>query len=334
MQGLTVTPLIILMIVLLGVAAFFSLSETALMSVSRVRLRQLQKKRPLQVRIVESLLEKPEKVIATILFGNNLANIALSAVATFVATTFWGQAGILYVTVGLTIIVFIFTENTPKIYARYHSDTVSLLTAPVLKVFMSIFQPVVTSVTWIARKLLLPLGMDINKTKRKMVTEAEVREAINISWEDGGITAEERDMLSRIFTLNDKPVSVVMVPRKRMVTLRSDYTIDQALNTIKRHRYSRYPVRKGDSQEFIGFIHAKDLLGKKGNTKLGSMKKLIRTPYFIPADKKINRQLRSFKSQRLHQAIVLDNKGAVKGLVTLEDILEQMVGSIEDEYDT
>jgi putative hemolysin len=165
MQGYTVTPLVIVMIVLLGVAAFFSLSETALMSVGRVRLRQLEKKRPRQVRIVESILEKPEKLIATILFGNNLANIALSAIATFVATTFWGGAGIIYVTIGLTIIVFIFTENTPKIYARYHSDTVSLLTAPVLKVIMGIFQPIVAGVTWIAQKLLLLVGMDIKKTR-------------------------------------------------------------------------------------------------------------------------------------------------------------------------
>jgi Mg2+/Co2+ transporter CorC len=124
-----------------------------------------------------------------------------------------------------------------------------------------------------------------------------------------------------------------MIPRKRMVTLRSDYTIDQALQTIKHNGYSRYPVRRGKSQDIIGFIHAKDLLGKKGTKKLSSMKKLIRPVYFIPENKKISSQLRHFKSRRMHQALVLSEEGDIRGLITLEDILEQMVGSIEDEYD-
>jgi putative hemolysin len=167
-----------------------------------------------------------------------------------------------------------------------------------------------------------------------VMTETEVKTAINIGWEDGSITAEEKEMLSKIFTLNDVSVADVMVPRKRMVTLRSDYTIDQALRTIKRNGYSRYPVRKGKSQEIIGFIHAKDLLGKKGHKKLNSMKKLIRPVYYVPEDKKISAQLRHFKGRKLHQAIALNEKGDVTGLLTLEDILEEMVGSIEDEFDT
>jgi putative hemolysin len=337
MNGLGVTSqvtLLILIILLLGCSAFFSGSETALMTVSRIRLRNASKKHSRGVKIVEGVLVRPERLIGTILFGNNLVNVAMTAIATVLAIRWWGDNGVIYVTVFLTILLLIFAEITPKVYARYHSERISLITAPVLKGMMTIFQPVTTGVTWVVQKLLLLLDIDITKIKRTVMTEAEVKTAINIGWEDGSITAEEKEMLSKIFTLNDKSVADVMVPRKRMITLRSDYTIDQALRTIKRNGYSRYPVRKGKSQEIIGFIHAKDLLGKKGHKKLNSMKKLIRPVYYISEDKKISAQLRHFKGRKLHQAIALSEKGDVTGLLTLEDILEEMVGSIEDEFDT
>jgi putative hemolysin len=336
MNGLAVTPQVILyivLLVLLGCSAFFSGSETALMAVSRVRLRQLAKRHTRSVKIVEGILEKPENLISTILLGNNLVNVAMSAIATVIAVSYWGDRGIIYVTVALTVILLIFAEITPKVYAKYHSQRISLVTAPIIKVIMTVFRPITIGVTWVVQKLLLLLGIDITRVKRSIVTEAEVKALINISWEDGSISGEEKDMLGRIFTLNDKAVADVMVPKKRLVTLSSDYTIDQALKTVKRNGYSRYPVRSGKSQEIIGFIHAKDLLGKRGSKKLKSMQKLIRPAYFIPLNKKINSQLRHFKSRRLHQAVVLDEEGEVKGLITLEDILEQMVGSIEDEYD-
>jgi putative hemolysin len=336
MNGLAVTPQVILYIVLLlllAASAFFSGSETALMTVSRVRLRRFTKKQSRSARMVEGILQKPERLIGTILLGNNLVNVAMSAIATVIAVSIWGDRGVIYVTVVLTLVILIFAELTPKVYARYHSERISILTAPIIKVIMTIFHPVIVGMTWIIQNLLLLLGINISKIKRHIVTEAEVKAFINISWEDGSISAEEKEMLGKIFALNDRSVGDVMVPKKRMVTLRSDYTLDQALKTIKRNGYSRYPVRRGESQEIIGFIHAKDLLGKRGTRKLSSMKRLIRPPYFIPESKKINSQLRHFKSRRLHQAVVLDDEGEVKGLITLEDILEQMVGSIEDEYD-
>jgi len=285
------------------------------------------------VKITEGILDKPERLIGTILIGNNLANVAMSAIATAIALSMWGEKGIVYVTAGLTVILLIFAEITPKIYARYHSERISILTAPILKVIMTIFRPETVALTYVVRKLLLVLGIDITRAKRNIVTEAEVKTLINISWEDGSITGEEKEMLSRVFTLNDKSIADVMVPKKRMVTLRSDYSIDQALKTIKRYGYSRYPVRRRKTQEIIGFIHAKDLLGKKGSKKLSSMQKLVRPAYFIQETKKINSQLRHFKSGKQHQAVVLNEEGDITGLITLEDILEQMVGSIEDEYD-
>jgi Mg2+/Co2+ transporter CorB len=293
----------------------------------------MEKQHRRRVKIVEGILEKPEKLIGTILFGNNLVNIAMSAIATAIAISLWGDTGIVYVTIGLTVIILIFAEITPKIYAKYHNDRISVMVAPALRIMMIIFNPVVIVVTFIAQKLLLLLGIDISKIKRKLVTEAEVKTLVEIGREEGTITAEEKRILARVFTLNDKTVGDIMVPKKCMMMLSTDSSIDQAIKTIKQSGFSRYPVSRGKSREITGFIHAKDLLGKTGRKNLGSVKSLVRMPYFIPEKKKIDSQLRSFKARKLHQAVVLDEKGEVVGLITLEDILEQMVGSIEDEYD-
>jgi putative hemolysin len=333
MEGLAIAPQIILLLVLLLCSAFFAGSETALMAVSRVRVHQLGKKYPRRAKIVEGILEKPEKLIGTILLGNNLVNVAMSAIATAIAISLWGDAGIIYVTVALTVTILIFADITPKVYAKYHNDMVSIYTAPALNIIMKVFNPVVEVITFIARKLLLVPGIDIAKIKRPLVTEAEVKTLIDIGRKEGTITADEKEILARVFTLNDKTAGDVMVAKDRMATLNSEDSIDRTLKTIKKHGYSRYPVRRGKNPEIIGFIHAKDLLGKTGGRRLGAYKRLIRPAYFIPEGKKIDSQLRSFKMQKLHQAVVLDEKGEVAGLITLEDILEQMVGNIEDEYD-
>jgi len=334
MASVTIAPYLILLVVLLLCSTFFSGSETALMAVSRVHLRQLEKKHPRRVHIVEAILKKPERLIGTILLCNNLVNIAMSALATALAISLWGNAGIIYATAGLTFIILIFAEISPKVYSKYHSARISLAVAPVLRVIMTFTRPMVAAVTYIARMLLLLIGVNLSKVKRPLVTEAEVKALIDIGWEEGAITDGEKQMLARIFTLNDKTVGDIMVPLRHMVTLSSDDTIDKALKKIRRCPYSRFPLRRGGSREIIGFIHARDLLGKTGQRKLGAVKRLVRPPYLIHEDRKIDSQLRSFKSRRLHEAVVLDKDGEVVGLVTLEDILEQMVGSIEDTYDT
>ncbi len=333
MEGITITWQIILMILLLLCSAFFSGSETALMAVSRVRVHQLEKKYPRRAKMVEGILEKPEKLIGTILLGNNLVNVAMSAIATALAISLWGDTGVIYVTLGLTVIILLFAEITPKVYAKFRNDVISINVAPALKIIMTVFNPVVAVVTFIARKLLLVLGIDIAKMKRPLVTEAEVKTLIDIGREEGTITADEKEILARVFTLNDKTVGDVMIVKNRMVTLNTDDTIDQVLKTITKNGYSRYPIRSGTSTEISGFIHAKDLLGKTGDRKLGALKTIIRPAYFIPVDRKIDSQLRRFKARKLHQAVVVDKEGDVAGLITLEDILEQMVGSIDDEYD-
>lgn len=333
METTALVPQILILLVLLVCSAFFSGSETALMAISRIRLRQLRKKHGRRVRVIESILKKPEKLIGTILLGNNLVNVAMSALATAIAISLWGDTGIVYVTGALTVIILIFAETTPKVYARYHSDRISMMSGPVLKVIMTVLGPLVAMVTFISSKLLLLTGIDISRMKREIVSEAEVKTLITISREDGGITEDEKRMLSRVFTLDDKTVRDIMLPGKRMKTLSTGDTIDQALAKIKRLGFSRFPVRDAGNGDITGILHAKDLLGMTGDKTLGSLKGIIRPLFVIPATRKIDSQLRAFKRKRAHQAVVIDEKDMVIGLITLEDILEEMVGSIEDEYD-
>ena len=323
----------VLLIVLLALSAFFSGSETALMAISRLRLRYLAETKPVRARVVERVLKEPERLIGTILLGNNLVNVAMSAIATALAISFWGEKGIVYVTGVLTLAILIFAEITPKVYAKYFNERVSLMTAPILNGIMVLSNPVVRLVTYITNKLLLVAGVDVTKMKRPLLTEDEVRTCIKMGWDEGAITAEERRMLSRVFTLNDKEISEVMVPESKMTVLDLNASVEEAINMALKTGYSRFPVTKGTRGSIVGFIHSKDLFRLTDGRRSISLNKIVRPPYFVSADQKIDVQLRSFQARKLHQAVVLDDAGEVVGLITLEDILEELVGSIQDEHD-
>jgi putative hemolysin len=325
--------MLIILVALLALSAFFSGSETALMAISRLRLRHLAETRPRRTKIVEHILKKPEKLIGTILLGNNLVNVGMSAIATALAISFWGERGIAYVTAILTLVILIFAEITPKVYAKYFNERVSFFAAPVINVVMALFNPVVVAVTHISSKILHLVGVDVSKIKRPLMTEEEIKTCIKMGWDEGAITTEERKMLSRVFTMNDRTVGQVMVPRDRMTILDIDASLKDILRSISKTGYSRFPIKKGDNLDIVGFIHAKDVFRLMEGKKPHSLETIVRPPYFVPGDRKIDAQLRSFQIEKLHQAVVLDNEGKVAGLVTLEDILEELVGSIQDEHD-
>jgi len=324
---------ILIVLFLLVLSAFFSGSETALMAVSRLRLRHLRETRPRRTQLVESILKKPNRLIGTILVGNNLVNVAMTAIATSLAINLWGQRGVVYVTVALTLLILLFAEITPKVYAKYFNERVSFLSAPVLGFLMVAFAPVIAVITWLSEKLLRILGVDLSKFKRPPFTEAEIKAAIAMSWEDKTISDEEHKLLSRVFSFDDKTVESIMVPKNKMTTIDVDTAIKKIISTIRKTGYSRIPVTKGERGDIIGFLHAKDLFKLPLEKKNASVKGILRPAYFIPAERMIDDQLRDFKAEKLHQAIVLDNDGNVAGLLTLEDVLEELVGHIEDETD-
>ncbi len=333
MEETHIIVMVIILVALLGFSAFFSGSETALMAISKLRLRHLGESKPRRARLVERVLEKPERLIGTILLGNNLVNVAMSAIATALAISIWGDRGIVYATGVLTLVILIFAEITPKVYAKYFNERVSFVTAPILNVIMVLFDPVVRVVTFTSKKLLFIIGVDVSKMKRLLMTEEEIHTCIQMGWDDGAITAEESKMLSRVFTLNDKTVGEVMVPKEEMIILDSEASAEEIYRIILDTGHSRFPISRGGDWEIVGFIHAKDLFHFVDQKKTGPIKHIVRPPYFVPADKTIDAQLRSFQNRKLHQAVVLDSEGKVSGLITLEDILEELVGSIQDEHD-
>jgi putative hemolysin len=279
------------------------------------------------------LLREPERLIGAILLGNNLVNVAMSALATAMAISIWGQRGILYVTGVLTVIILIFAEITPKIYAKHFNERVSFLMAPAIKIIMIVLSPIVSVITYISSKILLLVGVDVSKIKRPLMTEEEVRTCIRMGWDEGAITADESQLLARVFTLNDKTVEEIMVPRNQISVLPLDISIENAMKIVMNTGYSRFPVTKGDTFEISGFIHAKDLFEIVTGKKTGTLSGILRAPSHVSAGTKIDVQLRTFQANKLHQAVVLDDRGIVIGLVTLEDIIEELVGSIKDEHD-
>jgi putative hemolysin len=333
MEDVNIIYMIVILFLLLFFSAFFSGSETALMAISKLRLRHISETMPVRARIVENVLKKPERLIGVILLGNNLVNVAMSALATAMAITIWGERGIAYVTAVLTIFLLIFAEITPKVYAKYFNERVSLITAPILRILMIIFNPFVSMITFLSNKILLLIGVDVTRIKNPLMTEEEIRTCIKMGWDDGTITLDERKMLSRVFTLNDKTVEEVMVSKADIVLLDEDLSIEEIYKIIIKTGHSRFPIRRNADSNIIGFIHAKDIFHFIEEKKDGLIKDIIRPPYFVPSYEKIDVQLRRFQANKLHQAIVLDKMGNVVGLITLEDILEELVGSIQDEHD-
>lgn len=325
--------ILVLLFVLLGCSAFFSGSETALMAISRLRIRQLAENKPIRARLVERLLKRPERLIGVILLGNNLVNVAMSALATAFAISLWGHKGIVYVTAILTVVILIFAEITPKVYAKYFNERVSLMTAPVLNGIMVLFNPFVFLITYVTNKLLLLIGVDVTKLKKPLLTEEEIRTVIMMGWDEGAITAQERKMLSRVFTLNDKTVEGVMIPREKMAILDINASMEEIIKNIVATGYTRFPVKEGRTSNIVGFVHAKDMFGMMDQKDRVTIRKILRPPYFVTRDTTIDAQLRSFQARRLHQAVVRDKAGEVMGLITLEDIVEELVGTIQDEHD-
>jgi Mg2+/Co2+ transporter CorB len=303
------------------------------MAISKLRLKHLAQTKPRQAKLVERVLMKPERLIGTILLGNNLVNVTMSAIATALAISLWGDKGILYVTVILTLAILIFAEITPKVYAKYFNEPVAFITAPVLSAIMFVLYPVVVVVTYVSNRILALFGIDISKIENPLMSESEILTCIKMGWSDGAITTSERRILSRVFMLNDKTVSDVMIPKEEMATIDADASLGEIYKAILSKGHSRFPVIQGGNANVVGFIHVKDLFHLVDTEKPPSLQLIIRPPYIVPADRKIDAQLRDFQDRKLHQAIVQNSDSTIAGLISLEDVLEELVGNIQDEHD-
>ena len=331
--GLTIA----LIVVLVALSGFFSGSETALTAASRARMNRLAEENNKRAALVLKLTDDLERLIGAMLLGNNLVNILASALATSVFLTLFGDAGVVYATLVMTAIVVIFAEVMPKTYAISNTDRFALAVAPILRFIVWLFAPVTKTVQWIVRGILRIFGVDVSETTNVLSPHEELRGAINLHHREGGVIKRDRDMLGGILDLADLDVSDIMVHRKNMTMLDASSSNEDIVAEVLASPHTRMPLWKDEPDNIVGVLHSKDLL--RAMASVGWKPDALRIldvasePWFIPDTTPLQAQLNAFLRRKTHFALVVDEYGALMGLITLEDILEEIVGDISDEHD-
>ncbi|RKD27619.1 Hemolysin, contains CBS domains [Caminicella sporogenes DSM 14501] len=327
---------LVLLIVLLSLSGIFSSAETSLSSLNIVNVKRLKRKGIREAQILEKLLKNSSKTLATILIGNNIANIAATAIATeLTLMIFTGREATFIVTIIMTVLVLVFGEITPKTYAAYNPEKMAVKLAGLIDFLSIVFTPVLFVLNKITKVIIRIFGGNV-ASNRTVVSEEEIKTLVDVGEEMGIIEKQEREMINSIFEIGDIYVTDVMVPRIDMIYLEEKATIKDAIKYVLEHGYSRIPVISDSVDNIIGIIYAKDLLScyfDEKNIEDLTIKDLIRPAYFIPQSKKAIDLLTEMQIKKVHIAIVLDEYGGTMGLVTIEDILEEIVGDILDEYD-
>lgn len=320
---------------LLVCSAFFSGSETALTAASRARMFQLEKKGDSSAAIVNQLIAIREQLIGAVLLGNNLVNILASALATTLALRMFGDTGVVYATLGMTALVFVFAEVLPKTYALINSDGMALRVAPILRPYVRVVSPITTLVEKFIRLLLRGLGFKAEESG--FSAHEEIRGAIDLHHQEGAFVKSDRDMLGGILDLKELEVSDIMIHRTKMETINADDAPETIVKNVLSSHYTRLPLWRDSPENIIGVLHAKDLLRAIDQSETGTegieIEKIASAPWFVPDSTSLEDQLRAFLKRKNHFALVVDEYGEMQGLVTLEDILEEIVGDIRDEHD-
>lgn len=322
--------------VLLFLSGFFSGSETAFTAADEVRLRGREKDGDKRAALVNRIRDKKDRMIGALLLGNNMVNILASALATSVLLKLAGETGVVYATLIMTFLVLIFAEVLPKTYALHRAESMALAIAPIIRFVITIFAPITETVTWIVRKCLIFLGVDTSKVAAGSHLEL-LRGVIEMHEGPEQETVEQRAMLRSILDLADVTVEDIMVHRKNVTMIDSALDKTQLIQDVMESPYTRLPLWKDDHDEIIGILHVKlmlrELMANNGDPSKIDLEKLLLKPWFIPETTNLYDQLQAFREKKEHFAIVVDEYGAFMGVVTLEDILEEIVGEIDDEYD-
>lgn len=334
------TELIIMLaaiVALLVISAFFSGSETSLTAASRPRMHTLEQDGNPRAGVVNRLWDSKERLIGAILLGNNLVNISASALTTSLMIGWFGEAGVAYATLGMTLLILIFAEVLPKTYALHNADKAALTVAPLLRPVVLILGPITLAIQWIVGATLRIFGIDLSASLAQDVAEEELRGAIDLHSGIGEEIRHERQMLRSILDLGDVEVEEIMTHRKNVVAIDVDQPAAKIVDDILASPYTRIPLWQGESDNVVGVLHAKALLRavQANPTDLESLDVLsiAAKPWFIPESTDLLSQLQAFRSRHEHFAIVIDEYGEMLGIVTLEDILEEIVGDIADEHD-
>ena len=320
---------------LLAFSGFFSGSETALTATSKARMLSLEKEKDLRARRVNRLIEDRESLIGAILLGNNLVNILAASLASALFLKLFGEAGVPIATLVMTLLVLIFAEVLPKTYALSNPDRMALVVSAPLRFFVAVFSPVVAAVQAVVRTTLRLLGANVEGPV--LSAHEEIRGHIDLHHQEGGVVKTDRDMLGGVLDLRELTVDDVMVHRKNLIMLDIDQPVDELVRTALTCPHTRLPLFRDDPENIVGVLHARDLAralhdagGDAANIDIETIK---REPWFVPETTELQDQLTAFRQKREHFALAVDEYGALMGVITLEDILEEIVGDIEDEHD-
>jgi Mg2+/Co2+ transporter CorB len=325
-----------LIVVLLVLSAFFSGSETALTAASRPLMRELEKQGDKRAAMVNDMDQHRDRLIGTILLGNNAVNISASALATSLLISWFGQAGIALATLGMTLIVLIFSEILPKTYAIRNANAFALKVAPAMRLLTFVLAPLMIGLNAVIGVVLKIFGV---KESEKSLAQhlTELRGAIELHTEEQAEIRHERAMLRSILELSDVEVGEVMTHRRDLVTVDIDAPVETIVATVLDSPFTRVPLFRGDSDNIVGVLHAKALFravrSATAPISAEDVATLAGKPWFIPDTTSLLDQLQSFRTRREHFAFVVDEYGSLLGIVTLEDILEEIVGNIDDEHD-
>lgn len=330
-MGPNETGQLIAIIILLCLSAFFSSSETALTTVNQIRMRTLADNGDKRAARVLHVTGNPGKMLSAILIGNNIVNLSASSISTSLAIHLFGNTGAGIATGILTFLILIFGEVTPKTMATIKADSMSLTVAAPIGLLMKILTPVIFIINKLSLGLMFLLHVNIKDAQKKM-TEEELRTIVDVSQENGVIEHEERDMIHNLFDFGDAEAKEIMVPRIDMTFVQADATYQEVLDIFRQDMFTRLPVYEDSTDNVIGIINMKDFL-LQNDTPEFSVRNLLREPYFTYEHKNTADLFLEMRKSSISLAIVLDEYGVTAGLITLEDLLEEIVGEIRDEYD-
>ncbi|HTO60582.1 MAG TPA: HlyC/CorC family transporter [Bradyrhizobium sp.] len=326
-----------IVLLLLLVSAFFAASETALTGASRASMLRLSKQGNSDAAVVSDLIAQRERLIGALLLGNNIANIGASAIATSIFTNWLGEVGVLYATAVMTVLVVIFAEVLPKTIAFNAPDRLALAVARPMQVTVVVLGPALTLIEGVVRALMRMFGVKIGANQPLLSPIERLRGAVDLLHHEGKVEKQDRDMFGGLLDLRELQVSDVMIHRTEMVTVNADLPAEELVREVLASEYTRIPLWREKPENIIGVLHAKDLLrairASEGDVSHIDVSAIALPPWFVPEMRPVSEQLKAFRRRKTHFAMVVDEYGEVEGIVTLEDILEEIVGDISDEQD-
>ena len=332
---LWVTGGVILFLIMLSF--LFSGSETGMTAASRARLHSLAAGGDRRAAMVEKLIERKDRLVGALLIGNNLVNILASALATSLLLSIFGEAGVVYATLAMTVILVIFSEILPKSLALFRPEQFALIVSPFARAVVFVFGPVSSVANWIVRGILSLFGINLGRDAPMVSAHEELRGTVEVLHREGAFIKQERDRVGGLLDLAELEVSDVMIHRTAMRLVNADDPAEQVVREILQSPYTRMPVYRNSTDNIVGVVHSKDLLRAlhdvDNEPRRIDITKVASKPWFVPDTTTLHDQLNAFLRKKAHVAIVVDEYGEVEGLVTLEDIIEEIVGEIADEHD-